>query len=144
MTAPTDDHLAVLLDRACRGVATPAEGEQLRAAVAGLQQQLAHARRTAGGLQAKVQQQATQLRHAEQRAARYRAAWQSARRRARAEFDDDDWPDSDTRRYMLRRGRWVPIDDCPPIDDYQPQENSRARATRADRALHQQLATGLH
>lgn len=32
----------------------------------------------------------------------------------------DDWPDDDPRRYMLRRGRWVPIDDAPSIDNYQP------------------------
>lgn len=36
MTAPADQ-LRVLVDRACRGVATPAEGEQLRAAVGQLQ-----------------------------------------------------------------------------------------------------------
>ncbi|MFE1321628.1 hypothetical protein [Kitasatospora phosalacinea] len=35
------DRLQVLLDRACRGVATPAEAEQLRADVAELQQQVA-------------------------------------------------------------------------------------------------------
>lgn len=33
---------------------------------------------------------------------------------------DDDWPDGDPRRYMRRRGRWVPIDDAPSIDNYQP------------------------
>ncbi|WP_161801012.1 hypothetical protein [Kitasatospora griseola] len=33
---------------------------------------------------------------------------------------DDDWPDHDTRRYMLRRGRWKPVDDLPDIDGYQP------------------------
>lgn len=37
----TANQLLVLLDRACRGVATPAEAEQLRAAVARLQQQVA-------------------------------------------------------------------------------------------------------
>lgn len=32
----------------------------------------------------------------------------------------DDWPDHDTRRHMLRRGRWLPIDVLPDISDYQP------------------------
>lgn len=57
----TADQLTVLVDRACRGVASPTEAEQLRAGIAQLQQQAAGA---------------------EQRTARYRAAWQSARARA--------------------------------------------------------------
>ncbi|MFE2346455.1 hypothetical protein [Kitasatospora cineracea] len=32
----------------------------------------------------------------------------------------DDWPDHDTRRHMLRRGRWKPIDVLPDISNYQP------------------------
>ncbi|MFE1321627.1 hypothetical protein [Kitasatospora phosalacinea] len=32
----------------------------------------------------------------------------------------DDWPDADSRRHMLRRGRWLPIDDLNDIDHYQP------------------------
>ncbi|MFE2346454.1 hypothetical protein [Kitasatospora cineracea] len=39
----TDDQLTVLLDRACRGVASAVEAEQLRAAIAQLQQQAAKA-----------------------------------------------------------------------------------------------------
>lgn len=101
MTTPADP-LLVLLDRACRGVATPAEAEQLRAAVTQL-------RRTTGGLQAKVQQQAAQLARAEQQA-------------AAAEPAGEDWPDHDPRRHMLRHGRWKPIDDLNDIDRYQPQE----------------------
>lgn len=41
MTTPAPDRLQVLLDRACRGVATPTETEQLRARIAQTQQQLA-------------------------------------------------------------------------------------------------------
>lgn len=34
----------------------------------------------------------------------------------------DDWPDADVRRYMLRRGRWKPVDVLDDISNYQPQE----------------------
>lgn len=61
MTATPADALHVLLDRACRGVAGPAEAEQLRAAVTQLQEQVEQARRTTGGLQSRVQQLGTQL-----------------------------------------------------------------------------------
>lgn len=128
MTTTPADALPVLLDRACRGVATPAEAEQLRAAVAQLQRQVAAfhdgeepyederivptpgqwiwfwnratpQRRQA--IAALVLEQQDRLNHytwterielykraeaAEWRAAsadRYRAAWQSARRRNR-------------------------------------------------------------
>lgn len=39
---------------------------------------------------------------------------------ADAEPAGDDWPDDDPRRHLLHRGRWVPIDDAPSIDNYQP------------------------
>ena len=39
---------------------------------------------------------------------------------AEAELAGDDWPDGDTRRFRLRRGRWMPVDDLPDIAAYQP------------------------
>ncbi|KIQ67038.1 hypothetical protein TR51_06530 [Kitasatospora griseola] len=81
MTAPADDHLTVLVDRACRGVATPTEGEQLRAAITTLRQQ-ARVDTTVWCLREEMEQTEAMYLTANRRADRYRAAWRSARARA--------------------------------------------------------------
>lgn len=78
-----------LLACAARGQLTASEGADLTEAVGELREQLAHARRVAGGLQGRVDRDLRKLialqadrDRLESQLGRYRAAWRSARRRA--------------------------------------------------------------